>query len=93
MKYLYILRIAVCLLPFNVSAMDNIINGYEFSTDPDLNRKIHANFDLIDLAFGWSSDPKENSEAYNELIDKGFTIEELSEASNSLKTFISKMTK
>lgn len=91
MKHLYLLRIALCLLPFNVFAMDNIINGYEFSTDQDLNGRIHANlafFDLIDLAFSWSSDPEGNVEAYNELLDRGFTESELSEALNTLRTFI-----
>ncbi len=93
MKYLYFLRITLCLLPFNVSAMDNIISGYEFSADPDLNRRIHANLDLIESAFGWTNDPELNTNAYNELLAEGFTTAELSEARNSLITLIKSISK
>lgn len=88
----FFMKIVLCLLPFNISAMDNIINGYEFSADPDLNGRIHMNFDLIDEAFCWNSNPEINSEAYNALLSRGFTESELSEALNSLKTFIANIT-
>lgn len=78
-------KIALCLLPLSASAMD--LTEHKFSTNPDLDKKIHDNIDLIDEAFCWTNEPEINSKAMAQLSEI-FTEYQISEIQEALKTFL-----
>jgi len=62
-------------------------NEYRFSEDPDLDRRIHNNIELIDDAFCWTNEPEINSKAMAQLSEI-FTENQMSEIQKALKTFL-----
>ncbi len=81
-----IIKLGIFLLPFNTSSMD-FFNEYKFSTNPELDKKIHDNIDLIDDAFCWTNEPEISSKAMDQL-NEIFTENQILKIQDALKTFI-----
>lgn len=82
---IFFTKIALCSLSLSASAMD--FSEYRFSTNPELDKKIHDNIELIDEAFCWTNDPEVNSKAMDQLSEI-FTENQMSEIQEALKTFL-----